>query len=197
MKTKRKLEEAHYFLEQMEVNCYEPDKLQFNLSAFVSSSRSVLWIMRNEFHSHVGWDGWFNSRDLSPKEETFFRGIKNIRNHSQKVGPLYIKRYLELTIAENDMDEKLNSFLNENLGQNIELDVTLGNEDDPVPLLENDRKLKFKSKISHVYLGIDEFPDENIIDICKKYYALIEIIVNECYEKYHSLDPGQKTVKGS
>ena len=54
--TKLKLKEALFFLQKMETHVdIEPD-FDFYLNAFVSSSRSVKWIMNKEYSKVEGWE---------------------------------------------------------------------------------------------------------------------------------------------
>ena len=53
-RTKHKLEEAKFFLEQLRANYGKLKKFDYFLSAFISSARSVTWVMRNEYSSVPG-----------------------------------------------------------------------------------------------------------------------------------------------
>jgi hypothetical protein len=56
--TKLKVNEAKFFLEKMKESFQKQPDFDYYLSAFISSSRSVLWVMRCEFSKIHGWEEW-------------------------------------------------------------------------------------------------------------------------------------------
>ena len=75
-RTRAKLNEARFFLGELERTYYEyverlellsknnpePPVCQYYLSAFISSARSVMWVMRSEYQNLGGWEEWYQSR---------------------------------------------------------------------------------------------------------------------------------------
>ena len=84
--TQLKLEEAQYFFEQMKANLANPKYFKFNLSAFASASRSVIFVMLSEYKIKVNSEDpswtWFKEYvlDALEKEEIphFFKDLRNM-----------------------------------------------------------------------------------------------------------------------
>ena len=82
--TEKKLNEAQFFLDALISSKKDPEKFNFFLSAFLSSSRSVSWVMRNEFSKVQEWQDWWDSKEPSSREQTLLRLFSELRNRSQK-----------------------------------------------------------------------------------------------------------------
>jgi hypothetical protein len=80
-KTREKLEEAKFFLEQLEAD-YKSARFQYYLSAYISAARSVTWVMRHEYNDVVGWEEWFSKKP----EEPFLKQTNALRVQAVKKG---------------------------------------------------------------------------------------------------------------
>jgi hypothetical protein len=87
-RTSRKLEEAAFFLGRLAENYGKLKRFDFYLSAFISSARSVLWVMRNEYCGVDGWEDWYQARQPSDEERALLRGTNNLRVRLEKIAPL-------------------------------------------------------------------------------------------------------------
>jgi hypothetical protein len=77
--TRHKLEEAEYFLEGMKRNI-ENDKLfSFNLSAFVTSARSVSFIMQKQYSGHKKFSEWYKKEQNSFNCDNDFKFFNEMR----------------------------------------------------------------------------------------------------------------------
>jgi hypothetical protein len=72
-RTNHKLGEAKFFLDQLTPNYGKLKKFDYFLSAFISSARSVLWVMRNEYDAVPGWEAWFDARKPNTEEEALLK----------------------------------------------------------------------------------------------------------------------------
>jgi hypothetical protein len=109
-KTRAKLEEARFFLTKIKENQQTFPDIQYYCSAFISSARSILWIMRSEYHGENGWDSWFES--LKPKagssEKKFITVLNDIRVRLEKLEPLRVGISLELRFPKESFSEDEN-----------------------------------------------------------------------------------------
>jgi hypothetical protein len=68
--TRNKLNEASYFLELM-TKCFESDdKFTFNLSAFLSASRSITWYMQRQYGKKQGFSDWYCRKQTDMSADT-------------------------------------------------------------------------------------------------------------------------------
>src|SRR5687768_518490 len=87
-KTRQKLEEAKFFLDQLEPNYGKAKKFDFLLSAYISAARSVLWIMRAEYGAVPGWQTWYASHKTTSEERALLKGTNDVRTRTLKREPL-------------------------------------------------------------------------------------------------------------
>lgn len=82
-----KLDEAEYFLQQMVRNKDEQNAFKYNLSAFLSASRSVLQFASKEAQGRAGGQSWYDSSVASHPVTKFFKGKRDTSIHEQPVSP--------------------------------------------------------------------------------------------------------------
>lgn len=86
--TKIKLEESRYFLARTRENINNPEYFSFNLSAFLSSSRSVTWVMQKEFLGSNGFDKWYENKQRQMDHEfKFFKDERNVTVKERTIMP--------------------------------------------------------------------------------------------------------------
>ena len=88
--TRDKFSEAAFFhskfVEHITLQPPLKPEVGFYLNAFVTSARSVLWIMRWEYSQVPGWESWFKGGEqgLSDEEKSLLQRFTALRNQSQK-----------------------------------------------------------------------------------------------------------------
>lgn len=85
-RTRRKLEEAKFFLDQLRPNYGKEKKFDFYLSAFISAARSITWVMGAEYGDVPGYKDWFDGLQPSEEEERLLKGTNTLRVRTQKQG---------------------------------------------------------------------------------------------------------------
>ena len=66
-------------------------------------------------------------------------------------------------------------------GRNVTCTIDNSNGRLRAIIVDGHRVLEVDAKIVQ---AIDEFPDEDTLDVCKKYYSLLEHIVSECEKSF-------------
>lgn len=168
----------------MEATYNVPKVFDFNLSAFVSAARSVLWIMRSEYSDLVEWEAWFKTKTPNLEEQQFIKTISDIRNKNLKSTPLKTRAIAELLIPSEYVTSELKKTLQNQTGNRMHLEFrSLSEVKDEVTVVDDD-ELRFVAKIGRAFLCIDDFPEDDILDISKRYYLLLEALVRECNEHF-------------
>ena len=197
-RTQGKLEEARFFLGELERTYYdhieqfeklfpenyELPKCQYYLSAFISSARSVMWVMRSEYHSVEGWEEWYQSKKLTGNDEELLKKINDVRVRSEKLSPLslaYNIAFNELFI-ENPPKDNNESNLDAH-HKRFSLKIA------PVPVEGEDisgkeQIIEFEVELSSFFWTIEDFPNEDILTVCKSYFSLLQTIVVECTGRF-------------
>jgi hypothetical protein len=182
-KTSDKLDEAAFFLKQMESNYFKNTDFMYFTSAFISSARSVLWIMRSEYHSVEGWKAWFESIKPTDDERVLFKQINAARVRTEKQAPLDGNIRVELSVpipSEYDFKEVYHTLENY-LNKVGDLSVEMSEKGSESTRFEaSEERLKFSGKVEKVYIVLDELADEDVLGQCKKYYLILKKLVLEC-----------------
>ncbi|WIM38283.1 hypothetical protein PO903_16725 [Paenibacillus sp. PK4536] len=186
MRTTRKFDEAKFFLDLLEENTNEDPQFDYFLNAFISSARSILWIMRAEFSDIKGWEQWFGSLNPSKEEISFLKKVNDMRVRSLKSDPLLTRVHMKVDILDGAFTEEVNEYLKRLDGKNVTFTIETLEED-----IENQEygiieqgTVKLRGKVNGVVRALDDFPDRDILDICKEYYYQLKTIVDECLEKF-------------
>jgi hypothetical protein len=87
MNETKKLQEAKYFLTKMEETREDPNSFVYNLSAFLSASRSVLQYVFNETRKTANGNQWYQSFVKSSNTLKFFKDKRDVNIHEKPVSP--------------------------------------------------------------------------------------------------------------
>lgn len=184
-RTKRKLEEAKFFLDQLRPNYGKEKKFDFFLSAFISATRSVTWVMGAEYGDVPGHKEWFENLKPSEAEERLLKGTNTLRVRTQKLGPPDTLKKMKVSgvnAAGGDL-EGLKAALREHDGPlRGRVNGTKGNY--VLELQVGDKVFLFPAAHLEVMRELDEFPGENILTICENYYESVSKVVAECRGKF-------------
>lgn len=189
--TKGKLLESKFFLDRLEESYLLHPDFGYFLSAFISSARSVFWVMRHEYGQVPGWQEWYSSLDLSNEHRVFLRKINKIRIRTTKKEPLMSNLRLSLHIPRGEMTGDLEAKLRGLQGETFRMTLRPAPEattDQPMSRLNDDDEMsgsiQFRARFEEMFRFVGDFPDENILDVCKNYYDIIEKIVSECEGRF-------------
>jgi len=113
MYEKDKLLEAEYFYSRMIEEKNNVINFRYNLSAFLSASRSVLQYALKETKIKHGGEEWYNDKILKSPVLSFFRDRRDVNIHDEpikprtdctvKIGaPIHISDWISVTIKNKD-----------------------------------------------------------------------------------------------
>lgn len=177
--TRFKLNEAAFFLQHLGRNVTEYPGFNYYLSAFVSSARSVTWIMRSEYVHMSGWETWYSSKQPSVEEGVLLKKMNDVRVRTEKVEPLKTKARITFFIPNDSLTDEMEKFWQENAGKLAKLLLTPVDQPFDVDQF-SDSAVYSQVQVEDLIRVIEDFPDDNILDICKSYYSLLENLVTEC-----------------
>ena len=184
--TQLKVEEAAFFLGYLNPNYGKEKKFDFFLSAFISAARSVLWVMRSEYVDVEGWEAWYESVEPSPEEEILFRGTTSVRNRTQKVGSLQTMSMLavdNIVVSESDSARIAETIENAH-GEELKVHIGGSNGKYYVQLNCGGELLKLPVETVKFKRELKEFPDREILEVCKTYYESVASLVALCRSKF-------------
>lgn len=163
-----KLEEAAYFLAQT-IQCQDNHKLFiFNLNAFLSSARSVTYVMQTEHAHNPDFGIWYKNKQEEMKNDPDFAYFNELRITSvhQKVvkPPLQIRMDTPFTVKS---------------GQSVSMPLNLfdekGNIAKDVPMNVNGIEVR-RMPITSAW-RFDDRRDITVVDLCSSYFTKLTKIV--------------------
>jgi hypothetical protein len=184
-RTSRKLEEAKFFLDQLAPNYGKAKKFDYFLSAFITSARSVLWVMRNEYNDVEGWEEWYERRQPNEEEQALLRGTNEVRVRIEKIAPLNTLSTIAFAghITAGDQ-ERIRTAMKKTAGKRIPVRATGTLESSAVEMELDGEWVRFEAVEVIPRRELDEFPGQNILDVCNRYFAAVSSVVRECSERF-------------
>ena len=184
--TRRKLQEAKFFLGLLKPNYTKEQKFDFFLSAFVSAARSVTWVMRSEYSDTPGWSEWHRTRQLDSAEEQLFKGTTIVRNRTQKLGAL--KTLMGATVAgvylANGDEVAANNIFKQAAQDGLPAKIGGSSGKYTIELMIEGRPVVLYAREVQFDRRLEEFPGKHILDVCKRYYESLAKLVNECEARF-------------
>ena len=177
--TRQRLEEARFFLGELESHYHDLSTFRHFLNAFITSARSVSWIMRAEYNDVRGWEDWYESKKPSPEEVALMTRTTEARNRSQKQSPLKPVFQLTVIVDADKLPKDLEGLKKEMIGKKFLLDVKGVSEDMSQEVLIIGDENEFVGDVERYFAKLDEFQDEDVLEVCKSYFSFLERMVDE------------------
>ncbi|PYX33185.1 MAG: hypothetical protein DMG77_00765 [Acidobacteria bacterium] len=103
-----KLEEAEFFLKQMASAGNDDKAYTYNLSAFISAARSILFYARSEAKRKSGSHAWIEQQESGSSVISFFTSRRNVSIHKEPVSPeKQLRVHIGETLHFSDMNDLL------------------------------------------------------------------------------------------
>lgn len=186
-RTNHKLGEAKFFFDQLKPNYGKLKKFDYYLSAFISSARSVLWVMRSEYSKVPRWEEWYNARKPNAEEAALLKGTNKIRIRTEKIGSLQTASTFTvtgITIPIEDV-EKVKAFMSRASKQKVAVKLSGKNKDALLEMELNGERISYPATEVLVERKLDEFPDSDILEVCQNYYNAIKSVAEECRRTFN------------
>jgi hypothetical protein len=169
-RTREKLLEARYFLEQMrQTPLGEHLILRFHLSAFLSAAYSIPDVAKREFANQPGFKEWHRQHWPALEQERIVRSLRGLRGSA-------IHEHLVRIYGSNADDIVAVAHGNGNLT------VTVTRPDGTVEQLHGPNP---KVRINWRW-SLKNFPDRDVHDVCGEYLSRLEAFVTDCESRFAS-----------
>jgi hypothetical protein len=181
-RTQYKLEEAKFFLALLEQNWRHSPHFDYFLSAFVSSARSVAWVMKSEYGARPGWTEWYEQKKPSAEMRVFLKKMNDVRVRATKSTPLKTQTTATVTIPPEQQTPELLAYLEGGTPGLVRLEPT-DHTNTEAFLVVGARRLG-KVKIEKALHEIPEFGGRDVREVCREYMRELEVLWAECKERY-------------
>ena len=183
-RTTRKLDEARFFMARLEDSTAAHPQFDYFLSAFVSASRSVSWVMKAECKERPGWLEWYESKQPVGDEKAILAKMNDLRVRSEKFEPLETRTSIVLEIPPERVTPALRDMLDEGIGNGFKLWLYAVPDSDPtnVPGEVPSGAITTLGTFQGLERHLPEFVDQDVVSACKAYLSVLEVLVQQSEE---------------
>ena len=100
MKALSKLEEAFYYFHLMKENVDNKDNFKFNLSAFLSSARSITFFLQKEFKGNPRFEEWYPHKRDEMKKNKLMKFCKEMRDNEIHVKRVDVEGHHKVSLTD-------------------------------------------------------------------------------------------------
>lgn len=172
MKAVGKLDEAKYFLEQMKLSIKDRRVFKYNLSAFLSSARSVTFILQKEYARNSKFKEWYGKKQIEMRKDELLNFFVRKRNYVVKKGPLETRAEVSVKVYESII-------VSDNV--TVALKKHDGTEEIVYQTAESEVKSKQKPKETEIEYRwfFEDYPGKDVVALCEEYLEKLTEIMEE------------------
>ena len=180
-RTRRKLTEAQFFLRKLEDALAEHPDFDYFFSAFVSSARSVTWVMKAEYKECPGWLAWYENKKPGETEQLLLAQMNDLRVQSEKFQPLETRVAIVMDFPPEAVTPELREFLDAGVGKRFRTWIYEVPDEGPAKLPTDvpEGASVFVGSLQGVVRHVPELNDQDVLSACKAYVATLELLVAE------------------
>lgn len=174
MYERNKLLEAQYFLNQMKSNTNNFEVFCYNLSAFLSASRSTLYFMRREVKGTEN-QRWYDDKMRESEIFRFFTQKRDLTVHEKPVQPnVNISTQHRICVRATEVVVAL-----KRVDSNGEVIEKYSSSKNLLPNTTNLKQEPKEGKVELTYVFDYDGSEESVINICERYFQDLERYVEE------------------
>lgn len=174
MNENKKIQEAEYFLSKISETINERHLFNFNLSAFLSATRSVLQYALKEASSRANGKSWYYSAIQNRPVVRFFKDKRDINIHGEPIKPS----------AEKHVNMNLTISLSNTVSVTIKDENGNISDNEIAPRPESTRKITTdKPTVNYIYRFQDWSGTEDVVDLSLQYIKELNEIVSDGVSK--------------
>ena len=173
--TREKLQESRYFLGLMTLTQAERDAFKYNLSAFLSASRSVTLIMQKEYDRISGFKRWWSEKQKEMRSDDAMRLMNEQRVMTIHTQSVRLRGQGNITIKERITVSDSVSIVLTHADGTVER-----REPEPTPspvATETGSNSEWR-------WYFDELPEKDVLTLCKEHMAKLDALVKECESRF-------------
>jgi hypothetical protein len=173
--TREKLQESEYWRELMTLTQAERDTFKYNLSAFLSASRSVTLIMQKEYDRISGFKQWWSEKQGKMRNDDAMKLLNEKRVMTIHTQPVRPRAQVNITIEEQVTVSDSFSIVITHADGTVD---TRESEPTPPPV-----PAKTESNIEWRWY-FDKLPKKDVLTLCKEHAAKLDALVKECESRF-------------
>ena len=178
----KKLKEARYFLKRMQETYLIPFEFECNLQAFISSSRSVTFIMQKEYSDKLGFYQWYQKKQDQMRADETLSFFKEARTTSIHLKPLNVGTMAQFKEVYINSVPQGWGFAITGKGEPIWI-TPKGERMHAAEFDKNTKRFYYFDDPPRSFLGA-KLRDFSVSTLCNLYFVYLSILVEELNEKY-------------
>jgi len=178
----KKHKEAMYFLKRMQETYLIPFEFECNLQAFISSSRSVTFIMQKEYSNKPDFEQWYRKKQDEMRGDQMLSFFNEARTTSIHLKPLNLSTIARVRDMHIDRVPQGWGFAITGKGESVWI-TPKGEEVHASEFDRNTERVYYFDDPPHSFLG-RELRDFSVVTLCKLYIAYLSDLVKELKEKF-------------
>jgi hypothetical protein len=155
------------------------DEFRYALNLFLSSARSVTWIMKSEFDKVPGFDSWYADKEAKMRSDSTMKFLLEQRNISLKQKPVQPHGNTKITISEH-LTVSDSWVVIEHYPDGTQKKFESQSEP-PLP----PKPTEVTTEQSWYFSELPEGNNE-VVAVCEAHISKLEQLVNECESKFAS-----------
>lgn len=179
--TEKKLQEAKYFLRRMLETYSAPFEFECNLQAFISSARSVTWVMQKEYSKKPEFEEWYGKKQEEMQADEMLRFFREARTTTTHRKPLDVGTVAHIKQIYLNSIPRGWGFAITGKGE----PVWITPKGEQIHAFEFDTQVKRAYLFDNpptVFLG-SKLSDISVVTLCRLYLAYLSDLVKELTEK--------------
>lgn len=176
-RTRRKLEEARFFLNHLRDSEKKHPEFDYFLNAFAAAARSVTWVMKAEYLRVSGWREWYEAQSPDADEKELLGAFTQLRNKSQKEDPLETKVVVVMDFPPESLTHEFKEMLERGVGKRFQTTVYAVPEDGDMSQIPSTAIL---GVVRSAERRLNELGERDVLDACEKYFGGLERLVDRC-----------------
>lgn len=136
--------------------------------------------MKAEYGRVNGWAAWYASKEPAREVREFLERVNAVRVRSEKTSPLdtYVSATVEF--SEEDLTPEFREWLLSSEGE----EILLMPVNEQTQAVTSDHMRGVIGVLASRHHELTEFPGENIVEVCARYVALLDELVEECGREF-------------
>jgi hypothetical protein len=172
MKALEQLDQAKYFFEQMKLNVKDQNAFKHNLGAFLSSARSVTFVLQKEYAEDERFQKWYSEKQEDMRKDKLLRFFLDKRDYVIHESPIEPKGKVFITVYDT---------LTASESVTVTLKKPNGTEQIVYQTPEQETALSTKPRETETGYQwfFEDCPEKDILSLCEEYLKKLGDILEE------------------
>jgi hypothetical protein len=163
-----RLAAARYFLQLLHSKKPKPPEFDWLVEAVISTARTATWLMKAEAHNSATFQEWDKLTVPDTETAALFKKIREIRDRISKVEPARTREVVKAHLSSPP--QELQAMMQ--AGEQFRVWESPDGKRRIFESMDGLHRVEAENVVA--YQSLDEFPAENVLDVCERYIAVLD-----------------------